>query len=49
MNLKLVFKLVGKVLLVEAAALALPLVVALLYREDPMPFVYTILLMLAVG
>ena len=49
MNLKLVFKLVGKVLVVEAAAMVLPLAVALIYREDPMPFVYTIALMLVLG
>lgn len=49
MNLKLVLKLVGKVMVVEAVSMILPLVVALIYREDPMPFVYTILLMLAVG
>lgn len=38
MNLKLVCKVVGYVMLVEAAAMALPLAVALLYGESPMPF-----------
>ena len=42
MNIKLVLKLVGRVLLIEAAALAVPLGVALLYREDPMPFLTAI-------
>ena len=49
MNFKLVFKLTGKVLLVEAAAMLFPLFVALLYREDPRPFLYTIPLLLAAG
>ena len=38
MNFKLVFKLAGKTLLVAAASMVLPLLVTLLYREDPMPF-----------
>ncbi len=49
MNIKLVLKLVGRVLLVEAAALVLPLAVALLYGEDPMPFLLTIAIMAACG
>ena len=49
MNFRLVFRVAGKTLLVEAVALLLPLGVCLLYREDPMPFLYTIPLMLLVG
>lgn len=49
MNIKLVLKLVGRILKVEAAALVFPLVVALLYREDPIPFLLTIALVLAAG
>lgn len=49
MNLRLVLKLVGRVLLVEVAALVVPLAVALLYREDPAPFLLTILLMTLIG
>lgn len=49
MNFKLVWKLVGHVMQIEAAAMVLPLGVALLYGEDPMPFVWTILLLLAGG
>lgn len=49
MNFKLVWKLVGRVMQVEAAALVLPLAVALVYGEDLMPYVWTILLLLAGG
>ena len=49
MNLKLVLKIVGLVMLVEAGAMVLPLVVTLLYRENPMPFLMTIALLLAAG
>ena len=49
MNIKLVLKLVGRVLLLEAAALAVPLVVALLYQEDPFPFLLAIAIVAAAG
>ena len=49
MNIKLVLKLVGRVLLMEAAALALPLLVAVLYRESPLPFLLSIALVAAFG
>ena len=49
MNIKLVLKLVGRLLLVEAVALVLPLMVALLYREDPMPFLLTIAIVALCG
>ena len=49
MNFRLVFKLTGKTLLVEAAAMLLPLLVCLLYRENPLPFLITIPLIAAVG
>ena len=42
MNFKLVFHLAGKTLLVEAICMVLPLAVALLYQEDPMPFLLAI-------
>lgn len=42
MNFKLVFKLAGKTLLVEAVCMLLPLCVALLYGEDPTPFLISI-------
>lgn len=49
MNFKLVLRIAGKVLLVEAACLVLSMLVALFYREDPLPFVWSILILLAVG
>ena len=49
MNIKLVLKLVGRVLLIEAAALAVPLTAALIYRESPLPFLLTIAIMVVCG
>ena len=49
MNFKLVFRLAGKTLLVEAACMVIPLVVALLYGEDPMPFLLAIGITAAAG
>ncbi|NBI68066.1 TrkH family potassium uptake protein [Pseudoflavonifractor sp. 60] len=49
MNIKLVLKLVGRVLTMEAAVLAIPLAVALLYREDPAPFLLSIVLVAVCG
>ena len=46
---KLVFRLAGKTLLVEAASMLFPLAVALLYREDPTPFFYGIGITAAAG
>ena len=49
MNFRLVFRVTGKTLLVEAGALLLPLAVCFLYREDLAPFLYTIPLLVLVG
>lgn len=49
MNFKLVFKLTGKTMLVEAACMLLPLGVALLYRESPAPFLIAIGITAAIG
>ena len=49
MNYKLMLRMMGLTLLVEALLLLLPLAVALMYREDPMPFLYTILPLALVG
>ena len=49
MNFRLVFRLAGKTLLVEAASMLLPLCVALLYREDPTPFFFGIGITAGVG
>lgn len=49
MNFRLVFKVTGKTLLLEAAAMALPMLVGLLYGENPSPFLLAILITAAVG
>lgn len=50
MNYKLVFRLLGRLLLLEAALMVPSLAVALIYREgDVMAFVYTIVLTAACG
>lgn len=49
MNFRLVFKLTGKTLMVEAATMLLPLAVCLYYRENPIPFLLTIPLLVVVG
>lgn len=41
MNLKLVLNVVGKVLYAEAIALLLPMTVALIYRENALPFLFS--------
>ena len=49
MNFKLVLKLLGRVELVVAAAMLLPLGCALLYGEDPAPFLYTMGIILCIS
>jgi len=49
MNYKLILRMLGRTLLLETACLLLPLLVALFYREDPMPFVFSILLLAAIS
>ena len=49
MNYRLVLKLTGKTLLVEAGALLLPLLVTLLYHEDLRPFLYTLPILLLIA
>ena len=49
MNFRLVFKVTGKTLLVEAAAMILPMLVGLIYGESPRPFLLAILITAAVG
>ena len=49
MNLRLVLKIVGRVLLFESLTLLPPLGVALWYGEDPMPFVSTFVLVAFLG
>ncbi len=49
MNFNLVFNLTGKVLLLEGVSMLLPLYVAILYGESPLPFVYAVLITLFAG
>ena len=43
MNYKLMLRMLGRTLQVEALCLIIPMLVALYYREDSLPFLYTIL------
>lgn len=43
MNYKLMLRMLGRTLQVEALCLIIPMLVALYYQEDPLPFLYTIL------
>ena len=47
MNFKLVLRITGFTLLIEAGAMLIPLAVSLLYGESPVPFLCTILIILA--
>ena len=47
MNFKLVLRITGLTLIIEAAAMLLPMGVALLYGESPIPFLSAILIILA--
>ncbi len=49
MNFKLVIRITGSTLLVEAASLLIPLFVALFYHEDPLPFLQAIAIIVPVG
>ncbi len=49
MNYKLVLRVTGFALLLEAACLLFPTLVSLIYREDPLPFLWTILILVVVG
>ena len=49
MNYRVVLNILGKVLLVEALLLLLPMAAALFYRESALPFLYTILPLLLLG
>ena len=49
MNIKLVLRLVGRGMAAESFALFFPMAVALLYRESPVPFLLSILIILAIS
>ena len=47
MNFKLVLRVTGFTLFIEAGAMLIPLAVSLLYQESPIPFLCSILIILA--
>ena len=49
MNFRLVFRVTGKTLMVLAVSMLLPLLVCLLYQEDPLPFLLAIAITGAAG
>ena len=49
MNFRLVFRVTGKTLMVLAVSMLLPLLVCLLYQEDPLPFLLAIAITGGVG
>jgi len=49
MNYKLMLRMLGRILQLEALLLLLPVLVALLYHEDPRPFLFTLIPVLLVG
>lgn len=49
MNYRLMLRTLGRTLHVEALCLLLPVLVCFLYREDPRPFLYTMLLLVVLG
>lgn len=49
MNYRLILRMLGRTLLLQAACLLLPLLVALFYGEDPLPFAFTILILCALS
>ena len=49
MNFNLVFNITGKVLMLESAAMLIPMFVSVLYRESPLPFLYAVAITAAVG
>jgi len=49
MNYKMIFYILGQILKVEAVLMLIPMVVAGIYGESVLPFLYTVLILLAVG
>ena len=49
MNLKVVLKIVGRVITMEAIVMLLPMFIAIFYGEDITPFVISIILVLFLG
>lgn len=49
MNYKLVLRVTGLALILEAVCLLPPMLVSLIYRESPLPFLWSILILVVVG
>ncbi len=49
MNYKMLCKFLGFVLIIEAAFLSVPLLVALIYSENPLPYLYTIFILFLIA
>lgn len=49
MSFKMIGKITGSAMLIEAACLVLMTLVSLIYREDPTPFLYTIAILVILG
>ncbi len=49
MNYRIIWRTVGKVLLIEAALMLLPVITALIYGENPLPFLITLGVTAAIG
>lgn len=49
MNFRVVLHLTGKTLMVEAICLLLPMMVSVSYREDPRPFIFSVVLIMAIS
>ena len=47
MNYRILLKILSRITLIEAGLMAVPVTVAVIYRENPLPFVWTILILLA--
>lgn len=49
MNYRMIFSIIGKILIAVGLLMLLPLIVSVIYRENVLPFVYTIIMFLSVG
>ena len=49
MNYKYILKKLGNILLIEALLLILPLIVTIYYKENTIPFIYTIIILIIFG
>ena len=49
MNYPLISQILGRVLAIEGALMVIPIIVSLIYHESILPFVYTILIIIAIS